>query len=298
MKKESVLREKMEKIESIIDISKIIDGDANSVRKIKKYYRINDLAYRLFHSDRGFMHFRVSKGDKYTDDDILYQPNVISEYIPKNATVLELGSGQGANIAYLAKKHPDSSFIGIDLYPKLPKDAPDNIEIHQHDYSDMPFIQSNSIDIVYGIETIVHCSDKKKVFKEINRVLKKGGILVLYDYTLSKEFEKLLPYEQKAMQIISKGGAAALIESLKSWTSYFKYAGFKEIKTTDLHKDILPDLKHLERGANRIMRKNSRIKLCMFLLPSTFVNNVLLGWLGYDAYNEGIGYYMEWIYKK
>ena len=73
------------------------------------------------------MHFRVTKGDIVKDEDILYQPNVISKYIKKNDKVLELGSGQGANITYLAKLHPDASFIGIDLYPKLKKNAPKNI---------------------------------------------------------------------------------------------------------------------------------------------------------------------------
>lgn len=172
------------------------------------------------------------------------------------------------------------------------------LKIYKQDYSSLPFIEDESIDVIYGIETIVHCTDKRKVFKEIKCILKKGGVLILYDYTLTKKYEKLKPYEQTAMKIISKGGAAALIESLDEWNTYIKETGFKEIKTSDLHKELLPDLKKLERIADHIMKKDNRIKIFMKLFPKSFFNNILLGWLGYDAYNEGVGYYTEWIYKK
>ncbi len=298
MSKESTLKEKIERIESIIDISKIIDEDANTIPKIQKYYRINNFAYRLFHSKKGFMHFRVTKGDTIKEDDILYQPNVISKYIKKDDTILELGPGQGANLLYLANKHPDANFIGVDLYPDLKKRAPKNIKLYKHDYSSLPFIESESIDLVYGIETIVHNSDKSKVFEEVYRILKKDGIFIIYDYALSKKYDSLQPYEQTAMKIISKGGASAMIEPLEEWNSKLKKANLKEVSTTDLHKELLPDLKQLERKANHIMKSNRRIKVFMKLFSKTFFNNILLGWLGYDAYKEELGYYNEWIYQK
>lgn len=299
MQSQSILEEKIKRIESIFTVSKIIDRESNSTNDIQKYYRINDLAYRLFHSNKGFMHFRVSKESVLKDDDILYQVDVISKYIKNNATVLELGSGQSANIIYLAKKHLNSFFIGVVLYPKKIKNKlKRNIKIYKHDYSDLSFIEDNSIDLVYGIETLVHSSNKEKVFKEITRVLKEDGILILYGYTLKKKLKDYLPYEQTAMKIMSKTGAAALIESFDSWNKYIKNTGFTEIKTSDLHQYILPDLKRLEQKANHIMRKYIRIKICKFLLPKTFVNNIIMGWLGFDAYNEGIGYYNEWIYQK
>ena len=299
MSKKSILHDKVEKIEAMLDLSKVIDDNANSIKNIKKYYSINYPAYRIFHSENGFMHFRVTKGDTYSEKDILYQPETISEYIPPKAKVVELGSGQGANICYIARKHPDSSFIGVDLRPpKLKTGFPKNVKMYKKDYQDLSFIESNSIDVVYGIETIVHCSDKLKVFNEIARILKKGGILILYDYILVNNFETYLPYEQTAIKIISNGGAAAVIESKDEWASYFEKSGLTEIKTTDYHKEILPDLKKLERKASHIMKKERRTKWMFKLLPRKFVNNILLGWLGYDAYNEGIGYYNEYIYKK
>ena len=294
-----VLEEKINKINRLIDIDKYIKDDNYTIKNIEKYYKINDLFYRKFHSNKGFMHFRITKGDKVLDDDILYQDNIIAKYIKNGDKVLELGSGQGANIKYLANKYPDSSFIGIDLYPlKLKKDDPKNIKLYKQDYSNLPFISDESIDIIYGIETIVHSPNKKSVFDEIYRILKKDGILILYDYTLTKDYNNLDDYEKEAIEIISKGGAASLVESLDSWNKYIKDAGFKTIKYTDLHEYLLPDLKRLEHKANHIMKKDSRVKFFFKVFPKSFVNNILLGWLGYDAYNEGLGYYSEWILKK
>ena len=294
---ESVLEKKINRIESIINVSEIIDQEVNSTKDIQKYYRINNLAYRLFHSKKGFMHFRVTKGRVMKDDDFLYQLNVISEYIPENGKVLELGPGQGANLLYLSKKHPDASFIGVDLYSNLKK-VPKNVKLYQHDYSYVPFIEDHSIDVVYGIETIVHSSDKEKIFKEMHRVLKEDGKLIIYDYSLKKELEEYLSYEQTAMKIISKTGASALIESYDAWKKHFKVAGFKEVKETDLHSYILPDLKRLEKTTDHIMKRNRRIKFCLKILPRIFVNNIIMGWIGYDAYHEGLGYYNEWICQK
>ncbi|MBR4979624.1 MAG: class I SAM-dependent methyltransferase [Clostridia bacterium] len=299
MNTESVLEKKVKRIESLLDISKIIDREANSAKDIRKYFRVNHLAYKMFHSDMGFMHFRVTKGDKISSEDILYQPNVISSYIGKGATVVELGPGQGSNSFYLAKKHPDASFIGVDLNPpKLKKSDPKNVKFYKHDYSDLSFIESNSVDVVFGIETIVYCSDKTKVFREVARILKENGILIVHDYALVHPLESYAPYEQTAMKLISKCGASALIESAEAWSSYLKEAGLTEVKTTDLHKETLPDLKQLEHKADHIMKKDLRVKLTFALLPYHFVNNILIGWLGYDACKEGLGYYNEWIYTK
>ena len=299
MKKKSKLQNKVEKIESLLDVSKIVKDDANSIKNIKKYYGINYLAYRMFHSEKGFMHFRVTKGNAFNDNDVLYQPNMVSSYIPKNAKVVELGFGQGANICYIAKKHPDSSFVGVDLSsPKVKIGFPKNVKTYKHDYRNLSFIESSSVDVVYGIETIVHCSDKIKVFNEVARILKKDGILIIYDYVLANKIDAYLPYQQTAIKIISNGGAAAVIESAEEWEDYFSKSGLTNIKTTDYHKEILPDLKRLEHKASHIMNYDKRIKWVFKLFSNKFVNNILLGWLGYDAYNENIGYYNEYIYKK
>ncbi|MBO4251891.1 MAG: methyltransferase domain-containing protein [Clostridia bacterium] len=295
----SELENKLERVKKFVKIEKIIDGDKNSPRAIRAYYRINGAAYRRFHSDRGFMHFRVSKGDKIEEDDIFYQPDTVMRYMPQNARVLELGPGQGANIFYLAGKRLDATFIGVDLKPpRKPKTAPKNITFIRGNYADLNMIESESVDLVFGIETVVHCSDKDKVFAEVARVLKPNGVFILYDYVILNAFDAYKPYEQTVINLISKGGASAIIESDAEWDAHFAKAGLEKISKTYLSKEGIPDLHRLALTASRILNSDKRSKLFFKIFPRKFTNNVIIGYFAEDCVKEGLFYYNEWIYRK
>lgn len=90
----------------------------------------------------------------------------------------------------------------------------------------VPQIPDASVDVVYGLETLVHCSDKEKVLREIYRIMKPGGVMVNYDYALSDRFETFDWHVQTAIALISKGGASAMIESLDEWNTHFTNSGF------------------------------------------------------------------------
>ena len=296
---ESELKKKIERIKAFIKVDKIVSGEKNSPRAIKFYYIVNGVAYRKFHSDRGFMHCRVSKSGKFEDSDVCYQPDTVSKYIGEGTRVVELGPGQGANIFYLANKHPDATFIGVDLKPpKVPKKGPKNVRLIRGNYEDMSAVESGSADVVFGIETVVHCSDKDKVLNEVARVLKPNGVFILYDYATKKGFDEYQPYQQLTIDLVSKCGACARIESDAQWDEHFKNAGLTKISKTDLTKETLPDLHRLAMTARRVMDHPKRIKIVFGLFPRTFTNNILIGYLGEDGVREGIGYYNEWIYRK
>ena len=295
----SELRGKLERIEAFINIDNLINGEKNSNREVRRYFRINKPAYRRFHSDQGFMHFRISKNGKIEANDVFYQPDTVNNYIPEGANVLELGPGQGANIFYLCNKRPDVTFTGIDLLPpKMPRGKFKNLTLIRSDYSNMSYIESESMDLVFGIETIVHCSKKDEVFSEVNRILKKDGIFIVYDYATKKEYDEYQDYEKKAIDLISKCGAAARIESDSMWEERFINHGFDRVSKIDYAKEIIPDLDHLKEIASKIMDNDKRLKKTFRFLPVTMTNNILIGYIGVDCYKEGIASYIEWIYKK
>ena len=245
------------------------------------------------------MHFRISKSGKFEDNDIFYQPDTVASYIQNGQTVVELGPGQGANIEYLARKFPESSFTGIDFNPpKVKKATPKNIRYYKRDYSDLSMIESGGVDVVFGIETIVHVTDKERVFREVDRILKPGGYFIVYDYATGKEIGEYLPYQQTALELISKCGAAALIESEGQWNKHFTSCGFEILSIHNFAQETLPDLYRLERKASRILENKTRTKILFHTLPAQFVNNIVIGYIGYDGTKEGNGYYNEWIYRK
>lgn len=292
------LHAKIDEMSRYINLKKFMEGEKNSLDQIRSYFKINHWAYRHYHSKDGFMHFRISKNGCFTDEDIYHQPDSISEFIKDGDTVIELGCGQGANLIYLAHCHPKSKFLGFDLQPRKKIDIPENVTIYEQDYSSLSQIPDQSVDVVYAIETLVYCSDKEKVFREVWRVMKPGAVLIVYDYASKERFETYDSHIQQAITLISKGGAAALIESLGEWNDHFANCGFETVRFTDYAENLLPDLKNLERHANRAMTRPWLARLEFALLPDQFVSNIILGYLGYDACKAGIGAYPEWVLKK
>ena len=93
-----LLHAKVEAMSKFLNLDKFIEGEKNSLDQIRSYFKVNDWAYRHFHSQDGFMHFRISPSGYFTDEDIYYQPDCVSKYIKPNDVVMELGFGQGANL--------------------------------------------------------------------------------------------------------------------------------------------------------------------------------------------------------
>ena len=293
-----LLHAKIDEMAKFLNLDKIILGEKNSLEQIRSYYTINAWAYRHFHSQDGFLHFRISLNGCFTDEDAYYQPDTVAKYIKPGGKVMELGFGQGANLLYLAHCYPDVQFIGVDLSPLKRKDVPENVKTYQQDYSSLSQFEDNSIDVVYAFETIVHNADKEKIYREIYRVLKPGGAVIIFDYALKDEYETYDDHIQKVIALISKGGAAALIESLEALNSHFTNSGLVIEKCVDHTRAVLPDLKRLERKAAKILRRKTLARLMFWLLPDQFVSNIILGYLGYDFGNSEVASYREWIVRK
>jgi GT2 family glycosyltransferase/ubiquinone/menaquinone biosynthesis C-methylase UbiE len=117
----------------------------------------------------------------------------------RDKVVLDIASGEGYGTAILAK--PAHKVFGIDIDPEIVRYAQEkyastgNVEFLIGQAENIP-LPDHSIDIVVSYETIEHLDQptQEKFLKEIKRVLKKGGRLVIstpdkanysdrYDYT-------------------------------------------------------------------------------------------------------------------
>ncbi len=292
------LHAKIDEMSKILDLKKYVEGDKNTLDMIRSYYKINHWAYRHFHSQDGFMHFRISMNGCFTDEDVYQQPDSVSEFIKDGDFVLELGCGQGANILYLAHCHPAATFVGFDLHPRKKIDIPQNVTIYEQDYSTLSQIADHSVDVVYAIETLVHCSDKEKVLKEVYRVMKPGAVMIDYDYALTAPYHCFDDHVQMAIALVSKGGAAAMIESLEEQNIHYANSGLEIEKTVDFTENVLPDLKHLERKAAKILKHPLLTKVMFGALPTQFVTNIILGYLGYDTGKAGVITYQKRVICK
>jgi ubiquinone/menaquinone biosynthesis C-methylase UbiE len=93
---------------------------------------------------------------------------------------LDIGCGSGERINRIQK---DCFTIGIDVSKKLCKEAKirsANGEIILASVEYLPFKEGTFTKIV-SVYSLVYVEEKLKAFQEISRVLKPGGILVIYD---------------------------------------------------------------------------------------------------------------------
>lgn len=98
------------------------------------------------------------------------------------ARVLDAACGEGYG-SYLMKRWGAQSVDGVDIDLASIKRArelfkEDNLNFVQQDVQQLPF-EDNVFDLVVSLETMEHVDDAEAFLKEIKRVLKPGGIVIL-----------------------------------------------------------------------------------------------------------------------
>ncbi|MFL2573147.1 MAG: class I SAM-dependent methyltransferase [Flavobacteriales bacterium] len=126
-----------------------------------------------------------------------------------NGTVLEIGCGEGYGISELAKF--SNKYIGVDKFDTfISDDLRNNYDIvfHKMEIPPLKNIEENSVDFVVTFQVIEHIQDDNYFLKEIFRVLKPGGKLLLTTpnklMSLSRNPWHIREYSPKEMKDILK----------------------------------------------------------------------------------------------
>lgn len=97
-------------------------------------------------------------------------------------TVLELGCNKGYLLNSF-KQTAEFNAIGADIDPEALEIARkaygDGIEFIQTTADSIP-LPSESVDVIYTIDTVEHLSDPRKIFDECYRVLRPGGTMLMH----------------------------------------------------------------------------------------------------------------------
>lgn len=101
--------------------------------------------------------------------------------------MIDVGCGHGIIARNLAPSFKRA--VGVDPSKNMveqaksstPKDEYPNVEYHNAPAEDLPFIVPNSVDL-YMAGQAAHWFDYPKLFKELNRIMKKGGTMAFFGY--------------------------------------------------------------------------------------------------------------------
>lgn len=229
-----------------------------SQQKVIKYYTHPETKFGFDYVLWGSKHFGfypTGKADiSEKEAQILHQDLVAKNLgLKEGQSILDAGCGQGVVSTYLAKKY-GAKICGIAIVPFEVKRAKarakkegvsDNTHYQVMDYSATTF-PDNHFDSIYTTETLSHSPDIQKTLKELFRVLKPGGKIALFEYTLAPD-EEFSPWEKKMLDVVIEGSAMMGLKDFRhgQFVEVIKKAGFKNVQEQDITKNIRPSFYRL-----------------------------------------------------
>ncbi len=183
----------------------------------------------------------------YTDEELKKVPKganlglgcgnpVATASLKEGEIVLDLGSGAGFDCFLAANRvGNEGRIIGVDMTPEMIERARENakkgnyknVEFRLGEIESLP-VADNFVDVVISNCVINLSLNKRKVFKEVFRVLKPGGRFMVSDVVLLKELPDFIKNSIEAY-IGCLSGAIMKGEYINT----IKAAGFREISVID-----------------------------------------------------------------
>ena len=153
--------------------------------------------------------------------------DIVKKYIPKKAikpAIIDLGVGPGLLSKEIINQIPESKVIGIDPSQIMLDTA--NKNVNYDNFSTLlgtsekiPLDNSNA-DIVVSRFSLTYWDNPKESFKEINRILKPSGILILE--ALNKRFSKFRLFAIKLHMIIKGAGSEVIRYHLEAYKTAYE----------------------------------------------------------------------------
>jgi ubiquinone/menaquinone biosynthesis C-methylase UbiE len=152
--------------------------------------------------------------------------------LKEGETVVDLGSGAGIDIFLAARKVLNSGkAIGIDMTDEMLQKARDNakkgnyvnVEFKKGDIEENIPLDDNSVDAVISNCVINLTTNKTNAFKEVFRILKSNGRMVISDLITDQELSADQVNSEKWCECID----GALTK--ENYLSCIRQAGFKKI---------------------------------------------------------------------
>ena len=233
---------------------------SEQISKVLAYYKSTNFDYEHFWSGRKALALHFGYYDSPTDKhqaSLMRMNEVLAAlaHIKPTDSVLDAGCGYGGSSLWLAE-NIGCEATGITVVPYQVKRAQQEaakspsvakLSFIEGDYSDTGLADA-SVDVVWGVESIVHCEDKEAFVKEAYRLLKPGGRLLIAEYLLREE-PPLSTAEEKEMMPFLRGCMMPDLLTPSRYKSLYQKAGFNTVAVHDLSNKVEPSLRKCRRNA-------------------------------------------------
>lgn len=177
--------------------------------------------------------------------------------------ILDCGCGIGGAIATLNERYRDLRLVGLNVderqldvaRARLAPRAGNTIELVAGDACELPFADS-SFDAVLAIECIFHFPSRWRFFREVRRVLDRGGTLALSDFVpFTATLPLLLPLN---WSIPFFGDHNALALNCGAYRALGRLTGLPLRRNEDVTRNTLPSYEALDRWLGGISPATAR----------------------------------------
>jgi tocopherol O-methyltransferase len=168
--------------------------------------------------------------------------------------VLDAGCGVAGTGLWLAS-HRGVTVLGLNLQPHQLREARRRaaadpagarVRFSVQDYTEMG-VADASVDVVWALESICHCLDKRAFIREAYRVLKPGGRLMMADFLLPHA--SVSADSEAAIRTWTRGWAIPNLTSVPAFTSDLAAHGFTNIRYRDIRQHVLPSSRRLHKAS-------------------------------------------------
>jgi hypothetical protein len=106
-------------------------------------------------------------------------------------------------------------------------------DVVKGDFMKMPF-KDGFFDCAYSIEATCHATEPIKVYSEIARVMKEGGLYATYEWVTTPKYDETNEKHRKCKWTIENGNGLPELRTMEQINQAAKDAGFEILEAVDL----------------------------------------------------------------
>lgn len=300
------LERRIARLEQVLAVDAIVQ-QRNGPSQIAEHYENCFGTYRRRHSSEGSLHLALNEGPQFDPSGFGGQvARLLSWWAGQpHAATLELGFGQGYNLAWLAERLPGTRLSGVDITPghvrhvqaAMAERGLHNVDARQGDFHALPWPDA-SFDQVFSIEAFCYARDPRQALAEAMRVLRPGGSLVLIDGYLTRRPQDMAPDEARSALLAARGMAMEGIPVADELLQAAGELGLVLERRTVLDAQVMPDVKRHERMLGWFVHWPWLARRLLARMNPLVMRNILAGYLMGPAMERGIWSYQELVLRK